>query len=649
MFKDLKNKVANQFATMDHTKLLVVDLEKRSLFDAYLSTFEDPVERQSHNCNCCRRFLDQFGAIVEVKDGVVRTMWDFQIEGEFSKVPAVLRQIVLNSPITHAFITKTNCLGTDSNLSDSGHRWEHFYVASTKIPTTNNVGEQKSALEGLKQVFSRGLQVLKYSACEQVLDLIQNNAINRGAQYLPSLETFMAMKKDYDKLTSDKERELFVWENFRDGGRLRNSAIGTLIEDLSEGRSLESAISSYETKVSAANYMHTTADTSASQLYLLKKKLEELGVYHSIERRHATPSDIPLDKTLFVNRDREIMDPFASIQKELPVNTKTLENIPECKLAQFVESVLPKANKVEILVDGTQNQMSLIAPVHTDSGKLLSWSNEISWTYANNLTDVVSERVKKAGGNVEDAEVRISLSWYNTDDLDLSVVEPSGNVIDFRNRRSRSGGFLDVDMNIGGESRTPVENIAWQRGLDIPKGKYSVKVKNFYKRETKDVGFRIDVWHNKECTSFTHTKVVRDSQIVDVLSFEYTKDGLKIINVGSTMNQVQATSNSIGGVKSGTFQQVDMALYSPNHWDDTIGNKHLFFILKNAKIETPLRPFFNEFLRNELLTYRKAMEPLADKLLIQPSDQQMSGVGYPLSQARKFIVKVDNKPMAVVI
>ena len=41
------------------------------------------------------------------------------------------------------------------------------------------------------------------------------------------------------------------------------------------------------------------------------------------------------------------------------------------------------------------------------------------------MTDGVTQRVEAAGGNVH-AELRVSLSWYNFDDLDLHAVTPDG-------------------------------------------------------------------------------------------------------------------------------------------------------------------------------------------------------------------------------
>src|SRR5262245_30225615 len=59
----------------------------------------------------------------------------------------------------------------------------------------------------------------------------------------------------------------------------------------------------------------------------------------------------------------------------------------------------------------------------------------------------------------KDGDIEISLLWHNLNDLDLHCIDPNGDEVYFRNKRVRSGGELDVDMNAGGRiSREPVEN-----------------------------------------------------------------------------------------------------------------------------------------------------------------------------------------------
>lgn len=72
--------------------------------------------------------------------------------------------------------------------------------------------------------------------------------------------------------------------------------------------------------------------------------------------------------------------------------------------------------------------------------------------------------------------VQVSVSWNSAADVDLYLVEPSGNTIYYGNRQSASGGTLDLDANAGcGQDAVRNENINWPTG-NPPTGTYTVRV-----------------------------------------------------------------------------------------------------------------------------------------------------------------------------
>jgi len=96
-----------------------------------------------------------------------------------------------------------------------------------------------------------------------------------------------------------------------------------------------------------------------------------------------------------------------------------------------------------------------------------------------NIDSEIAGRVKEQGGMVEGCSIRASLLWNNYNDLDLHVIPPSGEHISYSHKHSRCGGYLDIDMNAGGNSSMkPVENIRWKKG-SAPKGRYKVFVQNY--------------------------------------------------------------------------------------------------------------------------------------------------------------------------
>ena len=90
----------------------------------------------------------------------------------------------------------------------------------------------------------------------------------------------------------------------------------------------------------------------------------------------------------------------------------------------------------------------------------------------------VAKRIEQEEG--ETGEIEIALIWHNRNDLDLHVVDPNGEEIYYGNKRSASGGWLDIDKNAGCGSTTdsPIEHVRWKIE-DVPWGSFTVYVKHY--------------------------------------------------------------------------------------------------------------------------------------------------------------------------
>lgn len=650
MFSILKNLVQARFRHMSSHPMFVVEMKKDELFDAYLAAFPEAL-RQEHNCNACKSFLNHYGHVVAIEAGKVLTLWDFQAPAPFERIPGRLEEIVRSRDIINPFFTSQIHLGVDSNrerLEDGTvRRWEHFFFL---LPHSRCVVEGKSIEEvqggkrTTKEVFERGLETLTLEAAQDVLELINQNNLYRGKEFEQGVRQFLAHKRAYNRLKTDRERSIYAWTNAEEGGRIRNTAIGTLLIDLSEGRDLEDSVKAFEAKVAPANYRRPTSLVTAKMVEQAQKTLEELGFANSLKRRHATVDDVPVSNCLFVHRSRGKDTVFDVMKSEAPVGVKQFARARQVTLEFFLDQVLPESSSVQLLLEEGQPFVSLIAPEDVDAPSMFSWGNAISWTYQNNLTDAIKEKVKRAGGNVE-GELRMSLEWFNYDDLDLHVTEPDGNEIYFGNKRSPHG-FLDVDMNAGGgTTREPVENITFDKHLQT--GVYTVMVHNYCKRENKDFGFNVQIACKGEEWNFKHPGAIASRQEVQVAKLFYSPSvGVK--EIASGLEESRFSQHEVNGLLTNRFQKVKAVMFSPNHWEEKVmGNKHLFFILEGAQLTEPLRPFFNEYLHPRLSEHRKVFEILGGKLMVQPADSQMTGVGFSLTQRNQLIVKVDNDVLKV--
>jgi hypothetical protein len=77
-------------------------------------------------------------------------------------------------------------------------------------------------------------------------------------------------------------------------------------------------------------------------------------------------------------------------------------------------------------------------------------------------------------------DVQFTLRWHSTADLDIAVLDPNNEEINFDNPLSSSGGQLDVDSNVECSSavNNPVENVFWPAGKSLD-GLYKVQVRYY--------------------------------------------------------------------------------------------------------------------------------------------------------------------------
>lgn len=659
-FLTFKSAIAAQFAKMQQNPLFRVDIPSDALWANYLASFPpgaNPIfrKRAEYDCSCCRSFVKNIGGAVAIIDGKLVSIWDIVVpEPAFQIVADSMATLVKGAKIVDAFYHFQKTAGTDRNFeqiidaSGSADKagvmtWNHFFVniLPSHVLPNKDIATKLGEIRQARGVLHRSLVEISDEAIATVLDLIAQNSLYRGEENRFAVSQFQSLKGQFNRL-SDSEKELFSW-TVRDISsviKIRNTAIGTLLTDLSEGKDLEFAVKSFEAKVAPTNYKRPTSLVTKAMVDNAKTQLEALGLTSALQRRYATEADLTINNVLFADRSTKLAgDIFDMITPGQ--SAKNLDKIEEMNIEKFIADVLPRITSLEVMPENGHdaNFVSLIAPSDPTAGALFKWSNNFSWSYAGGVADSIKERVKQAGGSVS-GDLCCRLSWFNHDDLDFHMQEP-GYEIAYPNKGhlSPSGGMLDVDMNAGGgRTRTPVENIFYKSQRGMKEGVYTLQVHNFSKRETVDVGFEVEIEILGQTYNFAHPKAVGNRDTVTVAQFAYSKkDGVKLI----TALPENKVSHTVWGVSTNCFQKVNLFLLSPNHWDGQgVGNKHYFFVLDKCISDVPARGFLNEFLKSELDKHRKVFEVLGSKLVVPNSDFQLSGLGFSSTQRNSLVCRV---------
>jgi len=664
-FINFKTAVAKAFSDMtkNNQQLFRTTASKDDMWTTYLSSYPDgtnPIfrERREYDCSCCRQFIRNVGNVVTIVDNKLVSIWDCKVQDEaYQTVADAMSEFVKSHPIDNKFLHFERIAGTDKNYEEKDgevYTWNHFFVnipvqyVMPKATIATNLGEFRA----LHDVLLRSINEITEDSVDTVLELIAQNSLYRGDDHKATLNEFSKLQKKFKKLKDDKAKDLFVWTSINDihpaVSKIRNTSIGTLLVDISEGKELEYAVKAFETIVAPTNYKRPTALVTKSMVEAARKKIEELGLSSALERRYANLSDITVNNILFANRDtRKIMtDAVNSAFDDIAssaVKPKSFDKVEEIGIEKFLSDVLPKAKNIEILMENRhqKNLMSLIAPVDPTAGNLFKWNNNFSWSYTGDLADsLIKERVKKAGGSIEGV-LCCRLAWFNHDDLDLHMEEPNSGHIYYANRQSYSGGELDVDMNVSDNhlTREAVENIFYRDSRNMREGVYTLRVHNFNKRETKDVGFEVEVDIQGTLYHFEYSKAVPSREFIDVMKLKYSKEtGFTILS----SLEGTSVSRNIWGISTNQFHKVNVIMMSPNYWDDQkgIGNKHYFFMIDGCMNDGQARGFFNEFLKSELDAHRKVIEIVGSKMKTEITEDQLSGMGFSSTQRNQITVRV---------
>lgn len=652
-FKLFKNAVAKQFATMMKHDLFVVDIEGDALWETYIQSFPagtNPIyrERTEHDCSCCKSFIRAVGRVVALIDGKMVSIWDAKVgDPNYQVVSDALATLVKSKPIANLFFHFEPQAGVDKNFEqmvEGIKTWEHFHVQIPARFVDQAPGVKLSEAQASHDVLKRGLDELTLESLDTVLELIGQNSLYRGEEHRAAVEAFRKVMVEYQK--HDMDDDLFVWSKVgKLGGlaRFRNTAIGTLVVDLSAGVEMEGAVKSFESKVAPTNYKRPTALVTKQMVEQAKAKIEELGLTSALERRYANINDVTINNVLFANRDaRKSMagDVFDDIASTIPSKQK-FDKVEEVGIEKFLSDILPGAKSIELMPENkhTGNLVSLIAPANPTARKMFKWDNAFSWSYNGEMADSIKERVKAAGGNVT-GDVCCRLAWNNRDDLDFHMCEPGGSHIYFGNKRyrSRCGGMLDVDANgMDGIRENPVENIFYAHSSSMVDGQYRLVVNQYTRRDADNYGFEVEVDVMGTVHTFVYDKPMRNSESVDVAVLNVKKG---VVEVVSDLPSTQR-AKEVWNIHTNTFVPVNVVMMSPNYWDGQgVGNKHYFFMLDGCLNDGKARGFFNEFLVQDLDAHRKVIEIVGAKMRTDESDKQLSGLGFSSTQRNSVLCRV---------
>jgi hypothetical protein len=135
------------------------------------------------------------------------------------------------------------------------------------------------------------------------------------------------------------------------------------------------------------------------------------------------------------------------------------------------------------------------------------------------LTNLKEDKLQGQSG-----KLRINLAWNTTDDLDLHIITPNGE-ISYNNKTLEYQGVigeLDIDKNAGDNIvSNPQENINFNA---TPIGEHKISVHFFSQREHNEVPFSLTIIPENGEGRIFNKSVVGKGHKVEVVTFEYNNE-----------------------------------------------------------------------------------------------------------------------------
>lgn len=249
-FHQFKTAIQKQFKHMENKPLFRVKVDKDLLWNTYLNSFPAGTneifrERRSADCSCCRHFIRDVGDIVTIENGVITSIWDVsnKLNDGYQVVAKALSEYIHSQTIENKFLHFQAKVGIDKNyqqLPDGKTlTFEHFQLTLPSHATAKNkdIPTLLNDSNTTCGVFERSLQQISLEAINTVQELIAQNSLYRGQEATFAINSFKTLKVAYDKLETAQSKNLFIWEKFSTVpaavAKIKNTAIGTLLEDLS--------------------------------------------------------------------------------------------------------------------------------------------------------------------------------------------------------------------------------------------------------------------------------------------------------------------------------------------------------------------------------------------------------------------------------
>ena len=387
-FRHFSMAINSRFNSIVSQRPAIFKVADFGIWDEYLRLIPSHA-RQYHNCNCCKNFIERFGLLVCIEDGALKSLiWDENTAPDFYlHIVARLRKKVEAQMIERQFFTDEAKWGVANS-----NGWNHFNVIAPRQILHNDILKTPFQAEAEQLEEYRILKdaVAEYTlrSASKAVDLLHSAGLYRAERIMPQAKWFMDVLGDKRVSSkSHKTKSTVLWDYVAAAPKgwchIKNSVVGTILDDIVRGASIDAIRRSVRDKMDPLQYQRPTAAPTEGNVRRADEIIEKLGLHKSFERRFATIDDVsPIWKP---HTPQVRSDSFFGHVLDNNRNKETFGN-EAITWSRFRRTVLPNAVRIMIQVPSSGPYAAMTTAVHMDAPPIIQWDHEhdrnpIAWYF----------------------------------------------------------------------------------------------------------------------------------------------------------------------------------------------------------------------------------------------------------------------------
>jgi hypothetical protein len=346
----------------------------KGLFEAYLAGLPAR-KRQHYNCNACRSFVKKYGGLVAIDERGRQTpiMWNEagapkMFRASFKK----MRETVARAKVTGVFLSSDHIWGTPTTGP-----WHHMSVLAPTERifkhTVNSAGQVMAEKRQEHAMLLRALLDFSPETVKAAIKLVESKALYRGEKIEERLCWLADLIADRRNTKSQKARDNVTWLAVAKApagyAHVRSSVIGSLLDDLRQGKTFVEVMRAFDAKMNPLQYMRPQAPPSLGNIAQANVIVERLRSAGAFERRYARIGEV---NTFWHPR----IDWIQAGPNVIPGPTLTWE--------KFSRTVLYGADRIEYRTPVHGRFIALTTAVRESAPPIFQWDlphrrNPVSW------------------------------------------------------------------------------------------------------------------------------------------------------------------------------------------------------------------------------------------------------------------------------